>query len=154
MKQMALLLLQVILIALTGCVPKATPNSAPTATMTLPTATPTFRGPPPIIITPEPGTRDPDPVFNLHITVTDEDYQPVKATIRLDWPDTGGNLTIGPTADQVLPIPVDGAPFLLTVEAAGYHAAKQPFQVALSRDLDYYLVIRLAPIEVEPPRAS
>lgn len=144
MKQTVLFLLSMVVIVLTSCA-----GQQPTPTLA-PTATPTFPTPPPIVITPEAGTPDPDPVFNLHITITDESYQPVKATIRLDWPDTGGNFTVGPTADTVLPIPVDGVPFMLTVEAPGYHTAKQPFQVALSRDLDYTFVVLLAPIEDEP----
>ena len=129
-----------ILLLLAGC-------STPTRTATL---TPTLVPPHPIVITPEPGTPEPEPVFNLHIVINDKSFRPVKAMIFLEWPDTGGSFSIGPTADYVLPIPVDGAPFVLTVEAEGYHTATQQFQIGLSRDLDYELVILLSPIEIEP----
>ena len=128
------------LLLLVGC-STPVPADAPTPTLVLP---------PPIVITLEPGTPDPEPIFHLHIVVNDESFRPVKAMIILEWPDTGGNFSIGPTAGYVLPIPVDGAPFILTVEAEGYHTATQEFQVGLSHDLDYELVILLSPVEDEP----
>jgi hypothetical protein len=69
--------------------------------------------------------------------------------VFLESSDTGGSSSIGPKADYVLPIPVDGAPFILRVEAEGYHTATQEFQAGLSQDLDYELVILLSPVEDE-----
>lgn len=129
-----------ILLLLAGC-------STPVLTATL---TPTLVPPPPIVITPELGTPESEPVFNLHIIINDRSFRPVKPMVFLEWPDTGGSFSIGPTADYVLPIPVDGTPFVLTVEVEGYRTATQEFQIGLSHDLDYELVILLSPIEIEP----
>jgi hypothetical protein len=51
---------------------------------------------------------DADPTLDLHLQITDG-QEPVEATIRLYWPDTGDERVIDPTSDVVLPIPVDGA---------------------------------------------
>jgi hypothetical protein len=57
--------------------------------------------------------------FQYPVQITDS-QQPVKATIRLYWPDTGGDFAIGPTSDAVLPIPADTKPVSVTVTAPGF----------------------------------
>lgn len=125
-----------------------------------PTATPSVDVYPtlsPIVINPDPtGTPNPSPVFNLHIEIMDEDYRPVAAKIRIEWPDTGGSFTAGPTSDIELPVPVDavdGSPsvaIVVIVEAQGFHTIEQPFEVSLHQDFDFVLAVRLSPVGETP----
>ena len=59
--------------------------------------------------------------------------------IRLYWPDTGGEFTIGPTADVVLPIPADSKIVSVTVTAPGFQDWSQELAPTRSSNL----VVRL-----------
>ena len=61
-------------------------------------------------------TEEESQTVDLRLRITDG-QQPVQGTIWLYWPDTGGDLAIGPTSDIVLPIPADGAVISVTVTA-------------------------------------
>ena len=61
----------------------------------------------------------PTGTINLQVRITDG-QQPVKGTIRLYWPDTGGELTVGPTSEFVFPIPADSSAISVTVTAPGF----------------------------------
>jgi hypothetical protein len=68
---------------------------------------------------PAPSPASSDQTLDLHVQITDG-LNPVEGTIWLYWPDTGGDLAIGPTSDIVLPVPADGAAISVTVTAPGY----------------------------------
>ena len=114
---------------LLACVVTA-PRNTPT-----PTRLPTAIAPTPIY-TPSP--TDQAKTFNLRLQVTDG-AQPVRATLRLYWPDTGGEFTIGPASEVVLPIPVDSKTVSVTVTAPGFQDWSQEFVATRSSNL----VVRL-----------
>jgi hypothetical protein len=96
----------------------------------------------PLAITPTPINTPPPTdqakTCNLRVQVTDG-QQPTKATIRLYWPDTGGEFTIGPTSDIVLPIPADTKTLSITVTAPGFQDWSQELTPTKSSNL----VVRL-----------
>jgi hypothetical protein len=91
---------------------------------------------PPASPTPSPASGD--QTLDLHVQITDG-QNPVEGTIWLYWPDTGGDLAIGPTSDIVLPIPADGAAISVTVTAPGYPTWSKMLTPTESLDL----VVRL-----------
>lgn len=133
------------------CVPRPAPT-APTPIPLQLTTLPTTAPPAPIIvITPEPGrTPVADPKLFLQITVQDRQRAPVVATIRVEFPDTGGFFEIGPTPAELLPIPVDGEPFVVVVTAPGYLPVRQEFQVTATADTDYEWVAVLRALPPTP----
>ena len=124
---LAVCLLALMLLACVVAAPRNTPT---------PTRLPLAIAPTPIN-TPTPTVQA--KTFNLRVQVTDG-AQPVKATIRLYWPDSGGSFTLGPTADIVLPIPADSATISVTVTAPGFQDWSQELVATRSPQS---LVVRL-----------
>ena len=83
-------------------------------------------------------TRAPETI-NLRIGITDG-QQPIKGTIRLYWPDTGGELTVGPTSEFVFPIPADSSAISVTVTALGFLPWSQLMTPTRSSSLTVRLV--------------
>ncbi len=76
--------------------------------------------------------------IDLHLQISDG-QQPLEASIRLYWADTGGEFEIGPTSDIELPLPADGVPFEMTVSADGYLDSVQ----VLTPTKSFGLIIRM-----------
>jgi hypothetical protein len=92
----------------------------------------------PQVPSPTPSLASGDQTLDLHVQITDG-LNPIEGTIWLYWPDTGGDLAIGPTSDIVLPVPADGAAISVTVTAPGYPTWSRMLTPTESLDL----VVRL-----------
>lgn len=135
------LYLAVVAVALLGCNrPLVVPDPTPS-----PEATPEEGV---IVITPE-IEPNPDATYYLRVTVTDENGQALPSTLTVQWPDTGGALEMGPTSEQILPIPADGSLFIVKARAPGYYEAQQRFRVTLSEDESEPYTFRLLPLGIE-----
>jgi hypothetical protein len=130
-----------IVLILAACAPTAQLTSAP-ATLQATQITPLA---PRVTRTPE----NNDQTVDLHVHITDG-QDPVEGTVWLYWPDTGGDLAIGPTSDIVLPIPADGSAISVTVTAPGYLVWSQMFTPTKS----FNLVVPLMAIEGPQPSES
>ena len=86
-------------------------------------------------------TEEESQTVDLRLRITDG-QQPVQGTIWLYWPDTGGDLAIGPTSDIVLPIPADGAVISVTVTAQGFLAWSEVLTLTNALDLEVRLAKR------------
>ena len=130
-----------IVLILAACAPTGQPTSAPV------TLQATHITPLSARVTPSPENND--QTVDLHFHITDG-QDPVEGTIWLYWPDTGGDLAIGPTSDIVLPIPADGSAVSVTVTAPGYLVWSQMFTATKS----FNLVVPLVAIEEPQPSES
>jgi len=119
-------------------VPIASSTPLPTAA---PTVTPTFETP--IVVVEDSGEPDPEARFRPTVTVEDEVGLLKEATIAISHSDGDSPLVVGPTADIEIPIPARWSPFMVTVSRPGYKTILQPFEVSLSKDMQYELTVTL-----------
>jgi hypothetical protein len=122
-----------------------TPADTPTPTP-LPTATP-FPGVV-VVLTPSAGPVDPEAEIHLDITISDQYGRPLRGTVRVIWPEKGGEVPYGPVTWLDLKLRISGhvgGPLIVQIEAAGYATQRWWFEGELDADYSYPLHVRLLP---------
>jgi hypothetical protein len=83
------------------------------------------------------------PILTLEGEIIDKiTGENIRATVTILW-DTGGSFTIGPLCSFSLPIPADGATFVLRVEAEGYKVWEIEITPHIKRHRILYLPVKM-----------
>jgi hypothetical protein len=108
-----------------GLPPAPVPIELPTPAATLtpqPSPAPTtFPGV--VALTPSAGPVDPEAEIHLDISISDQYGRPLRGTVRVIWPEKGGEVPYGPVTWLDLKLRISGhvgGPLIVQIEAAGY----------------------------------
>jgi hypothetical protein len=134
-----------------GLPPAPVPIELPTPAAT-PTPQPSPRPTPfpgvVVVLTPSAGPVDPEAEIHLDITISDQWGRPLRGTVRVIWPEKGGEVPYGPLTWLDLKLRISGhvgGPLIVRIEAEGYAAQMWWFEGELDADYSYPLHVRLVP---------